>query len=366
MKRALLHTLMLLGLACWALPVQVAAADAPTTSRKNGKDKKKKGKKNQVKVTEAENNTKQAVELSTIGTLLQDAEYLTNARPNLQAKYYIFLYYSGKFDLDRTEMERITDEYPHIKKSGKVELILISFNDNTAQISKIVKNKKGTFPIIAKDKMPQLHEPIKNIANCNSTALFADTDGKVVACGHGGMALDWRFYTDTPDEIESDSDNAAVESAPSDSDEKPNPTAVANALKEVEFISGKPSDNAKYYIFLHSASWCAPCRQLTPQIVEEYKKLKRKKVEIILVSGDHTEDEAKDYVKKYKINFPATMPHMGIGDVPGYRSTGSWPHAIVVDKTGREIAKGNGRIILELEDIFKKQTKQKQKNKNRD
>ena len=363
---------MLLGLACWALPVQATAADALTTTRKTGKDKKKKGKKkqeakSQEKAPEDENDTKQPAELSPIGKLLKDAEYLTPARPNLQAQYYIFLYYSSEFDLDRTEMERLIDEYPHIKKNGKAELILISFNDNTATISKIVKNKKGTFPIIAKGKMPRLHEPIKHMSNCSSSVVFADTDGKVVAGGNGGMALQWRYFTDTPDEIESDSDNADEESAQSDSDEKPDPDAVANALKEVKFISGKPTNNAKYYVFLHSASWCPPCCELTPHIVEKYKKLKRKKVEIILISGDHTEEEAKDYVKKYKINFPATTEYMGIGDVPGYRSTTSYPHAIVVDKTGRVIAEGHGCIILDLENILKKNKRSKdKKHKNRD
>ena len=53
--------------------------------------------------------------------------------------------------------------------------------------------------------------------------------------------------------------------------------AVKAAIQELDFVSGKPSDKAKYYIYLHSASWCGPCKALMPEIVKDYKKMKKKK-----------------------------------------------------------------------------------------
>ena len=337
---------MLLGLACWALPEQAAAAEGASTTQKTGKTKKKKSKK---KAPEAESDTKQADELSTIGTLLKDAEYLTDARPNLQAKYYIFLHSASWCAPCQREMPKIADEYTNIKKSGKVELILASADDDPDKAIKFVSSNNGTFPIIAKGKMPQLPTPVTPYGF--PWIIIVDADGKVIESAHGSSVHKWREFTNTPVEIDK-----------SDNKEKPDPSAVVKALKEVEFISGKPA-NAKYYVFLHSASWCGPCCKLMPLIVEEYKKLKRKNIEIILVSGDFTVDEAKDYVKKYQVKFPTAMP-AAIANVPGYQPPEAYPSVIVVDRTGRELAKGHGKIILELEEVLKQS--KKKKNKNRD
>jgi nucleoredoxin len=49
--------------------------------------------------------------------------------------------------------------------------------------------------------------------------------------------------------------------------------------------------------FYFSASWCPPCRQFTPVLIETYQKLKNQ-LEIVFVSSDTNEDEFKNYFKK--------------------------------------------------------------------
>ena len=53
---------------------------------------------------------------------------------------------------------------------------------------------------------------------------------------------------------------------------KSDSSAVKAAIEDIEFLTdNKPSKKAKYYIYLHSASWCSPCKALMPEIVKEYK-----------------------------------------------------------------------------------------------
>lgn len=359
MKRTILNTVLLLGLCCWALPAQAMADDTPSTLQTR-KGKKKKSKKKNSESTKKKAEA-QEVELSAIGKLLQGAEYMTEARPNLKAKYFIFLHSASWCGPCRMEMPKIAAEYPNIRKSGQVELILASADQDPAKALEFVNSNKGTFPVIAKGKMPQLPEQpqMRGIP----TAVFVDSNGKILATQHGSDVMRWRDFTikDAPDTPLDEDTTGAVD------DSAPRPT-VSAALKKATFISGKPSGKARYYAFLHSASWCGPCRAVMPKIVAEYKKLKGKKVEIILVSGDKTADAAKEYAKEYKVKFPVAMP-TAILQVPGYRSAPSYPYAIVVDRYGKVLKEGHGSIMLDLNDTIaeaNRAEKEKQKAEKED
>lgn len=344
MKYTHILATLLLGLCCWALPTQAVADDTPATLKTTkGKKKKSKSKKKSAEPAEEKAETEEAG-LSTIGQLLQGAEYMTGARPNLKAKFFIFLHSASWCGPCRMEMPKIAAEYPNIRKSGQVELILASADQDPAKALEFVNSNKGTFPVIAKGKMPQLPEQpqISGIP----AAVFVDSNGKILATEHGSAVMRWRDYTikDAPDvPVPGDTSTEGADDTP--------PPTVGDALKKVDFLSGKPSSKARYYAFLHSASWCGPCRAIMPKIVEDYKKLKGKKVELILVSGDKTKEEAKAYAKEYKVKFPVVMP-ANVAAVPGYKGASSYPSAIVVDRYGKVIKEGHGSILLELDEAI--------------
>ena len=128
-------------------------------------------------------------------------------------------------------------------------------------------------------------------------------------------------------------------------------SAVAQALKKVKFVQGKVNSAAKCYVYLQSASWCGPCRIEMPQIVAEYNKMKKAGVEIILCGCDHDKRGVKNFVKEFKIPFPATVADDKL-KLPGYTKASFIPHATFVDKNGKVLASGHGAITMKWQDYL--------------
>lgn len=129
---------------------------------------------------------------------------------------------------------------------------------------------------------------------------------------------------------------------------------IAKIAKRLDSFKGRINAKAKYYAYLSSASWCGPCRAVMPDIVKEYRKMKKAGVEIILICADRTEKDAKAYVKKYRMKFPYVMSNdPGVSDLPGFRDPGGIPNVTIVDAGGNVIKSGHGSILLQWEDIIK-------------
>lgn len=125
---------------------------------------------------------------------------------------------------------------------------------------------------------------------------------------------------------------------------------VGKALKKLKTFNGKPNTNAKFYIYLQSASWCGPCQREMPDIVKEYKKIKKAGGEIILLGCDRTLDDAKNYLKKFRAKFPGIMVDMG-GSLPGFKPAGGIPHATFVKSDGSVIEEGHGSLVMKWNDV---------------
>lgn len=148
-----------------------------------------------------------------------------------------------------------------------------------------------------------------------------------------------------------------------DSDANSNLPAVKAAIKDMEFLTDdKPSSKAKFYIYLHSASWCGPCKALMPEIVKEYKKMQKKKVEIILIGHDKTADAAVQYLEHYKAGFPGVLATSADAKkLPGLTNPTGIPAATIVDADGNVLYNGHGKGALNWKDICKPPKKKKSK-----
>lgn len=67
-----------------------------------------------------------------------------------------------------------------------------------------------------------------------------------------------------------------------------------------EHIDLKTHCKGKSVGLLFSAYWCKPCRDICPEIIKYYEKMRilQKDFEIIFISGDRTESSFKEYFSK--------------------------------------------------------------------
>lgn len=97
-----------------------------------------------------------------------------------------------------------------------------------------------------------------------------------------------------------------------DADEKsekkaPAESAVVEAFGKFKNVGGKLNKKADFYIYLATSSTCVHCQRCMPVAVEQYKKMKSRKVELIIIDADTSEDAAKKYLKSYKLKNPCIM-----------------------------------------------------------
>jgi nucleoredoxin len=93
----------------------------------------------------------------------------------------------------------------------------------------------------------------------------------------------------------------------------------------------------QYYAFYKSAAWCPPCRQFTPDLVSFYDRQKRRSTpfELIFISSDYSEKEMMEYMRDYKMRFPA-LPFEKMKNIVSSNGRGI-PNLIVTDADGNKI-----------------------------
>lgn len=109
----------------------------------------------------------------------------------------------------------------------------------------------------------------------------------------------------------------------------------------------------KYYVFYYTASWCGPCQQFTPSLVEFYEKNKNANFELVLISSDQEEGDMEQYAVDKKMPWP----QLKLNEAADFKKefqhgvTGI-PSVIVCELDGKKLD-GNFRNLAELEKLVK-------------
>lgn len=101
-----------------------------------------------------------------------------------------------------------------------------------------------------------------------------------------------------------DSKEAADEKAEKKASDE---SAVVEAFGKFKNVGGKLNKKADFFIYLVTSSTCVHCQRCMPVAIEQYKKMKARKVELIIIDADTTEVAAKKYLKSYKLKNPCIM-----------------------------------------------------------
>jgi thiol-disulfide isomerase/thioredoxin len=126
---------------------------------------------------------------------------------------------------------------------------------------------------------------------------------------------------------------------------------VLDGEKFVDHFATKRPD--KYIVFYYTASWCGPCRNFTPKLVEFYNTHKNDNFEIVLISSDRDANAMEAYAKKNKMPWP----HLKFNQKKAFKSNFNHgvrgiPSVVVCDLEGNIVTK-NGRDLASLEKLVK-------------
>mgnify|MGYP001562989633 FL=1 len=132
-----------------------------------------------------------------------------------------------------------------------------------------------------------------------------------------------------------------------------NPPSVGDTAPDftLKGINGNTSSLADYkgkvVMVEFWATWCPPCKELTPILEKIHKKYKDKGLIILaLVSEDEGEAAIRSFIKEYGITYPVlladqeTMRHYGISSIPV---------TFIINKEGRVVSMhmGNTQGIMQ-------------------
>ncbi len=131
--------------------------------------------------------------------------------------------------------------------------------------------------------------------------------------------------------------------------------ALADKLVRLDNGALRPVDTArlagvKFYALYYSASWCAPCREFTPGLVDAYGKIRAlyPEFEVVLVNWDHSAGEMLAYMRDDHMAWPA----LNFSDISGAREITRYcgngiPCLVLVDENGKVLSDTNrwGRYV---------------------
>ena len=101
------------------------------------------------------------------------------------------------------------------------------------------------------------------------------------------------------------------------------------------------------------ATWCVPCREETPHLVELQQKYRDSGLQIIGVSMDDSPDPVRRFYREFHMNYPVVMGNAQTGEL--YGGVLGLPIAFYVGRDGKIEAKRIGaQSASAIEDEIKK------------
>ena len=127
-------------------------------------------------------------------------------------------------------------------------------------------------------------------------------------------------------------------------------------LKDIEGVTRKSTDwNGKILVVNYWATWCPPCREEMPALIEFQNQYAAQNVQVIGIAVDNL-DQVKEFMDTYGINFPIVVggdDAIELGHRMGNRIA-ALPYTAIFDRAGKTLYAQPGKITLKsLEKVVK-------------
>jgi len=94
------------------------------------------------------------------------------------------------------------------------------------------------------------------------------------------------------------------------------------------------------------ATWCDPCREEIPHLVDLQNKYRDQGLQIIGISMDDGPEPVRDFYQRYRMNYPVALGNAKIGEL--YGGVLGLPIAFLIGRDGRIAAKHIGATDLSV------------------
>lgn len=140
--------------------------------------------------------TAKVPKLTKMQEAFQGVQWATDNKPNLKARYYIYLLSASWCGPCQRLMPQIVEAYKTEMKEGKrVEIILTACEQRMEDVAAYVNKYGATFPAIHIS-----HPDTKNFVGFNREymrngipyVVICDNEGNVLARGNGGLFASWK------------------------------------------------------------------------------------------------------------------------------------------------------------------------------
>ena len=131
-----------------------------------------------------------------VGRAIENINFITDHKPNTQAKYYMYLCSAYWCSPCRREMPLIINEYEEMKKDNHIEIIMLSCDHHVKGALQYLDLFAAPFAAVmyeseARKQLPGAPDDIRGVPHI----YVVDADGKFVHRGHASTFKDWRKYT---------------------------------------------------------------------------------------------------------------------------------------------------------------------------
>ena len=127
-------------------------------------------------------------------------------------------------------------------------------------------------------------------------------------------------------------------------------------LKDIAGVTRNSTDwNGKILIVNYWATWCPPCREEMPALVEFHSQYESQNVQVIGIAVDNL-DQVKEFIGNYGINFPIVVggdDAIELGQRMGNRIA-ALPYTAIFARDGKTLYAQPGKITFKsLEKVVK-------------